>query len=108
VTEKKTSPKTKTSTTEPAHESGTKDPAKKGANVTIEAAAYDELAKTAGRFRWTVPQYIGFLAEATALKNEKERIRDVWGALDTNTEEQPAPATTGDQAAPTDLAGALA
>lgn len=84
MSEKKESQKTPTSATE--HESAGKgDPARKSANVTIDTKAYDELAKTARRMRWTVPQYVGFLAEATALKNEKERIADVWRALDTTT-----------------------
>jgi len=101
VTEKKTPPK-KTSDSE--HESaGNAGPERKSANVTMRADRYDELAKTASRMRWTVPQYIGFLAEATALKTDRERVADVWRALDTNTDETPAePAISGD------LAGALA
>jgi hypothetical protein len=89
-----TKKKTETSTTE--HESaGAGGPHRRGANVTIDARAYDELAKTAAKMRWTVPQYLGFVAEHLALEDPNNRIAEIvemLGAAAGKPEPTPAPA----------------
>jgi len=58
-----------------------KSPERKSANVTMKAKSYDQLAKTALAFRWTVPQYLGFVGEMLADKSDKDRRRMVVDGL---------------------------